>query len=52
MILVTDYSNGNDMVIAKPGIKSLKELKGKKIGLELELGRAPAAAARRWRRSA
>ncbi|HMI93278.1 MAG TPA: ABC transporter substrate-binding protein, partial [Polyangiales bacterium] len=37
MILVTDYSNGNDKVIAKPGIKSLKDLKGKKIGLELTL---------------
>jgi NitT/TauT family transport system substrate-binding protein len=35
MILVTDYSNGNDMVVAKPGIKSLKELKGKKIGVEV-----------------
>ena len=37
MILVTDYSNGNDKVIAKPGIKSLAQLKGKKIGLELTL---------------
>jgi NitT/TauT family transport system substrate-binding protein len=37
MILVTDYSNGNDKIIAKPGIKSLKDLKGKKIGLELTL---------------
>jgi NitT/TauT family transport system substrate-binding protein len=37
MILVTDYSNGNDKVIAKPGIKSLKQLKGKKVGLELTL---------------
>jgi NitT/TauT family transport system substrate-binding protein len=37
MILVTDYSNGNDKVIAKPGIKSLKDLKGKKVGLELTL---------------
>jgi len=35
MILITDYSNGNDMIIGKPGIKSLKELKGKKIGTEL-----------------
>ena len=34
MILLTDYSNGNDMIVAKPGIKSLKDLKGKKIGLE------------------
>ncbi len=35
MVLITDYSNGNDMIIAKPGIKSLKDLKGKKIGTEL-----------------
>jgi NitT/TauT family transport system substrate-binding protein len=34
-ILVTDYSNGNDMVVAKPGIKSLQDLKGKKVGLEV-----------------
>lgn len=34
-ILITDYSNGNDMVVAKPGIKSLKDLKGKKVGLEV-----------------
>jgi NitT/TauT family transport system substrate-binding protein len=37
MVLLTDYSNGNDKVIAKPGIKSLQDLKGKKIGLELTL---------------
>ena len=35
VILVVDYSNGNDMVIAKPGIPSLKELKGKKIAVEV-----------------
>jgi NitT/TauT family transport system substrate-binding protein len=35
MILVVDYSNGNDMVVAKPGITSLKDLKGKKIGVEV-----------------
>jgi NitT/TauT family transport system substrate-binding protein len=35
IVLITDYSNGNDMIIAKPGIKSLKDLKGKKIGTEL-----------------
>jgi NitT/TauT family transport system substrate-binding protein len=35
MILVTDYSNGNDMVVAAPGITSLKDLKGKKIGVEV-----------------
>ena len=36
-ILVTDYSNGNDMIIARPGIKSMQELKGKKIGVEVGL---------------
>ncbi len=35
MFLLNDYSNGNDMIIAKPGIKSVKELKGKKIGVEV-----------------
>ncbi len=33
-ILINDYSNGNDMVVAKPGIESLADLAGKKIGLE------------------
>jgi NitT/TauT family transport system substrate-binding protein len=37
VIMLTDYSNGNDMIVAKPGIKSLAELKGKKIGLEIGL---------------
>ena len=37
VIMLTDYSNGNDMIIAKPGIKSVKDLKGKKIGLEVGL---------------
>jgi len=36
-ILVTDFSNGNDMIVAKPGIGSLKELKGKKVGIEIGL---------------
>jgi len=35
MILMNDYSNGNDMVIGGPGISSVKELKGKKIGVEV-----------------
>lgn len=35
MIMLTDYSNGNDMIVGKPGIKSLKDLKGKKIGIEV-----------------
>src|SRR5262245_4119100 len=33
VIMLTDYSNGNDMIVAKPGITSVKALKGKKIGL-------------------
>jgi len=37
MIMITDYSNGNDMIVAKPGIKSLKELKGKKVSVEVGL---------------
>jgi NitT/TauT family transport system substrate-binding protein len=37
MILITDYSNGNDKVIARPGIANLRALKGKKVGLELTL---------------
>jgi NitT/TauT family transport system substrate-binding protein len=36
-ILVTDYSAGNDMIVAKRGIKDIKGLKGKKIGLEIGL---------------
>jgi len=36
-ILINDYSNGNDMIIAKPGIKTVAELKGKKIGVEVGL---------------
>lgn len=33
-IIINDYSNGNDMLIAAPGIDSVADLKGKKIGLE------------------
>jgi len=35
MFLLNDYSNGNDMIVAKPGINSIKDLKGKKIGVEI-----------------
>lgn len=35
MILLNDYSNGNDMVVAAPGIKSVADLKGKKVGVEI-----------------
>ena len=34
MILINDYSNGNDKIVAVPGINSIKELKGRKIGVE------------------
>jgi NitT/TauT family transport system substrate-binding protein len=34
-IIINDYSNGNDMIVAKPGIASIKDLKGKKIGVEV-----------------
>lgn len=37
MIMLTDYSNGNDMIVGAPGIKSLKQLKGKKVGVEIGL---------------
>jgi NitT/TauT family transport system substrate-binding protein len=36
-IVLNDYSNGNDKIVAKPGINSIKDLKGKKVGLELNL---------------
>jgi NitT/TauT family transport system substrate-binding protein len=34
-IVANDYSDGNDMIVAKPGIKSMADLKGKKIGVEV-----------------
>jgi NitT/TauT family transport system substrate-binding protein len=37
MVMLTDYSNGNDMIVAKPGVRTLKDLKGKKIGIEIGL---------------
>ena len=36
-ILLNDFSSGNDMIVAKPGIDSVKELKGKKVGVEIGL---------------
>ncbi|MBX2847669.1 MAG: ABC transporter substrate-binding protein [Acidiferrobacterales bacterium] len=35
MMLINDYSNGNDMVVAAPGIESIADLKGKKVGVEI-----------------
>ena len=37
MIMLTDYSNGNDIIVGKPGTKSLKDLEGKKVGIEVGL---------------
>ncbi|MGC4092510.1 MAG: ABC transporter substrate-binding protein [Polyangiaceae bacterium] len=34
-ILLNDYSDGNDMIVAKAGITSVAQLKGKKIGVEI-----------------
>ena len=34
-ILLNDYSNGNDMVVAKAGIDKVEQLKGKKVGVEV-----------------
>ena len=34
-IIINDYSNGNDMVVALPEISSIHQLKGNKIGLEI-----------------
>jgi NitT/TauT family transport system substrate-binding protein len=37
MVMLTDYSDGNDMIVGRPGIKSIKDLKGKKVGIEIGL---------------
>lgn len=35
MVLIGDYSNGNDMLVAAPGIRSVAELKDKRVGVEI-----------------
>ena len=37
LIMLTDYSSGNDMILAKPGITGIKQLAGQKIGIEVGL---------------
>jgi len=37
MVMLTDYSSGNDMVVGKPGIKTMKDLKGQKVAVEIGL---------------
>jgi NitT/TauT family transport system substrate-binding protein len=36
-VCLTDYSEGSDMIIGAPGVESIKDLKGKKVGVELTL---------------
>src|SRR5262249_53110152 len=37
IVFLTDYSNGNDMIVGKKGVDSIKALKGKTVGLEENL---------------
>ena len=37
IIALIDYSEGADMIIGKPGVNSIKDLKGKSVGLEVTL---------------
>lgn len=37
MVLLSDYSNGSEKIIARPGIEAFKDLKGKRVGLELTM---------------
>jgi NitT/TauT family transport system substrate-binding protein len=34
-VLLNDFSNGNDMIVAQPDIASIADLKGKKVGVEV-----------------
>ena len=35
MAIINDFSNGNDMIVARPGITSVAELAGKKVAVEI-----------------
>ncbi len=35
MIILNDFSDGNDMVVARPGITTVADLAGKKVGVEI-----------------
>ncbi len=37
IIALLDYSDGSDMIVGKPGVDSIKDLKGKKVGVEVTL---------------
>jgi NitT/TauT family transport system substrate-binding protein len=34
IIALLDYSDGSDMIVGAPGVQSIKDLKGKKVGIE------------------
>lgn len=36
-VALLDYSDGSDMIVGKPGVESIKDLKGQKIGVEIGL---------------
>ena len=35
MILINDFSNGNDMIVARPGLTEVAGLKAKQVGVEI-----------------
>jgi NitT/TauT family transport system substrate-binding protein len=37
LVCLIDYSEGSDMIVGAPGVDSIKDLKGKKVGVELTL---------------
>lgn len=37
IVTLLDFSEGSDMIVGAPGIESIKDLKGKKIGIEVTL---------------
>src|SRR4051812_18948727 len=37
IVTLLDYSEGSDMIVGMPGINSIKDLKGKKVGVEVTL---------------
>jgi NitT/TauT family transport system substrate-binding protein len=34
IIAIMDYSNGGDVILARPGLRTMRDLKGKRIGVE------------------
>ncbi len=36
-VALLDYSEGSDMIVGKPGVESIKDLKGQKVGIEVTL---------------